>query len=326
MSCYVSLTGQQVISGKLVGGGRETPIPFANIGILNTTVGTLSEMDGTFSLKVPEKHLEKEVLFSALGYSPKSVPVPKLLKEHPLKVYLDQKEIALDPIDLISEKNKNSLKTFGNGKSLLLSGQLAYDTLYAGSALTLKIDKSRYPAFVFAHKVSLYIAGNRMPEFKVRLRFLSVDTANNGKPGIDLFQEQIIAVSVIRKGWLEFKLPKSYAIEEDQFYLCFEWILDRKDRKFIAEAYTTYIQEYPDRIRYDTLMVDGELITTARIGKILAGTLFGTTSAKKDTDHLLSYSRESSFGDWERASGVLSAKIQLGNYPLRELGEAADNN
>ena len=318
ISCTSSLTSQFLISGKVIAERTGEPIPYANIGILNTSVGTISETDGTFSLQIPEKYISSTLRFSSLGFGFQSLPLKQLMNDDNLTIRLSEKALTLDPIELTPKKREKKREiTLGNGKSLLLSGQLAYDTLYAGSALALKIDLSRYKDFKYVHKASLYIAGNRMPDFKVRLRFLAVDTANNGKPGQHLFEDQIIVTSSIRKGWLDFELPKSYTVEEDQFYIVFEWILDRKDRRYIADTYAAYMLEYPERIQYDTLVVDGELIATAKMGKILAGTLFGTASAKKDAEHLVSYTRDSSFGSWERMSKVLSARIQMGNYPLQ---------
>ena len=44
---------QQVIQGKLLEQSSRNPIPYANIGIVNTSVGTISNADGSFSITVP---------------------------------------------------------------------------------------------------------------------------------------------------------------------------------------------------------------------------------------------------------------------------------
>jgi hypothetical protein len=46
------------------------PIPYVNIWVENETVGTTSEIDGTFSLAIKE---EKVLVFSALGYETKKL-------------------------------------------------------------------------------------------------------------------------------------------------------------------------------------------------------------------------------------------------------------
>ncbi len=310
------LIAQMRVSGKLLEKDTKTAIPFANIGIENTTIGSLSDADGTFSIEIPEAFENRELLFSALGYQPKYFNVSTLAESKYIQVYLDSKVFELDPITLIPEKAvKRKSVTLGNGKSLLLSGQLAYDSIYAGSAIALRIDKKLHPDLPYLQKVALFIAGNKSPEFKVRLRFMAVDQENGGAPGKDLIEDQIIEYSNMRKGWLNFKLPRAYHLDQDSFYVVFEWILEKKDRQYIAETYETYLRDYPDRVVYDTLQIEGKDVVDIQIGKILAGTLFGTTHSKSDLKNHPTYYRNNSFGSWVRSGSALSAKVEIGNYP-----------
>lgn len=54
------------------------PIPFANIGILDSHVGTLSNTDGTFSIDIPEALLGDDLIFSALGFETKVITISQL--------------------------------------------------------------------------------------------------------------------------------------------------------------------------------------------------------------------------------------------------------
>ncbi len=311
-----ALNAQIRVSGKLLERDTKTVIPFANIGIENTTIGSLSDADGTFRIEIPETFENRELLFSSLGYQPQYYKVSELAQAKEILIYLDPKVFELDPITLIPEKAvKRKSVTLGNGKSLLRSGQLAYDSIYAGSAIALRIDKKKYPNLPYVQKASLFIAGNKTPEFKVRLRFMAVDKENGGVPGKDLVEDQLLEFSSIRKGWLNFDLPRAYRIDETDFYVVFEWILEKKDREYITETYETYLREYPDRVVYDTLQIDGKEVVDIQIGKILAGTIFGTTNSKSDLENYPTFYRNNSFGAWERSASALSAKVEIGNYP-----------
>ena len=46
------------------------PIPYVNIWVENETIGTTSELDGSFSLDLKE---EKILVFSALGFETKKI-------------------------------------------------------------------------------------------------------------------------------------------------------------------------------------------------------------------------------------------------------------
>ncbi len=312
-----NLTAQVNISGRLLERGTGTPIPFANIGIENTAIGSLSNADGSFNIDIPEAYTNRNLLFASLGYHRQSFQISYLAAQKKLLVELDAKIFELDPITLIQEKDsKPKSVILGNGKSLLRSGKLSYDDAYAGSAMAVRIDCNSYPDLQYIQGVSLYIAGNKSPDFKVRLRFMAVDSANGGIPGADLIEDQILAYSTIKRGWLEFDLPEAFSIEESSFYLVFEWILEKKDRQFIVNAYTTYIRENPDRVSYDTTIIDGKEVVDFQIGQMVAGTVFGTTNSKSDREQYPTYSRTNSFGAWERSASSLSAKVKLGNRPF----------
>lgn len=305
----------RVVKGMVVDARTQEPIPYANIGILDTEIGTLSNEDGSFSIKIPIEYQVKNLLFSSVGYKRKSIPLLTISKSSSMQVPLSELVTELDEIIVTSEKIKKRKAVFGNGKSLLLSGIANYDTLYAGSAIALLIDKSQYPSLTYIQSASLYIASNKMPSFKVRMRILSVDSSNGQKPGRDLLNEQIIEQSTIKKGWLKFPIDNVYEIEQEAFYLTFEWILNKEDRKHIDHTIREYMILNPDRIRYDTTIIDGKEIVSETIPTAVAGTYFGTTKSKKDIATLVSYSRSHSFGKWERLAKPLSAKIEMTNYP-----------
>lgn len=304
--------GQKNISGRVVGEADNQPVPYANIGIRNTETGTISDEDGTFSINIPAMYQDRELIFSSIGFEKKSILVSSLADGEKLKIVLDERVKKLNEVVISGERVERQSHQFGNGRSLLLSGQLYSDTVSAGSAMALLVDKSQYPDLTFVRKVSLYIAKNKFPSFKVRLRFLKSD---NNKPGTDILDEQIIAISDIKKGWLDFTLPAACQIGEDSFYVMFEWILEKKDREYIAGKYAEYMRLYPDRVSYDTVVLEGKKLTVPKVSTVVAGTVFGTTHSKGDLENYRCFYRTNSFGEWKRSTGILSARIEMTSYP-----------
>ncbi|MEO9870043.1 serine hydrolase [Ekhidna sp.] len=304
------------VEGFILNAQTSAPIPYANIGILNTEIGTLSNEDGSFSIRILAKYTDQNIIFSSIGYEQKSITVNDIDLSKPLKILLKELVGKLEEVVVTSEKFEKQKEVFGNGKSLLLNGLTKGDTLYAGAAAALLIDKHQYPDLTYIQEASLYIARNKMPSFKVRMRLMAVDSTNGLKPGDDILFEQVVIQSSIKKGWLKFPLEKVHQIENDAFYLMFEWILNKEDRKYIHDVYEEYFNAYPENIRYDTTIVDGEVIMTNVLPRALAGTFFGITSSTKDLNSFLCYSRNHSFGEWDRLAHTLSAKIKIANYPL----------
>src|SRR5213593_101969 len=56
---------KRTVSGKITGTNGK-PIPFVNVTVKGTSVGTTSNADGVFSISVPEK--SNTLMFSFIGY------------------------------------------------------------------------------------------------------------------------------------------------------------------------------------------------------------------------------------------------------------------
>lgn len=67
-------TGERTITGQVTDDAKETLIG-ASIVVKGTTIGTVTDFDGNYSLTVPAD--ATELIFSYVGYEPKSVSIPK---------------------------------------------------------------------------------------------------------------------------------------------------------------------------------------------------------------------------------------------------------
>ncbi|MGO4289028.1 SusC/RagA family TonB-linked outer membrane protein [Chitinophaga sp. RAB17] len=61
----------KTISGKVTDANDKTPIPGVSVQIKNTSSGTITKADGSFSLQAPENSV---LIFSFIGYQPQEVP------------------------------------------------------------------------------------------------------------------------------------------------------------------------------------------------------------------------------------------------------------
>lgn|GEM_PF-2712976 len=79
-------------------------LPFTNVIIENTSIGTISNEEGVFELTISAKYAQSNVIFSFMGYQNKSVPVAKF-KDPRQKVYIESASTPLDEI-VVEVKNK----------------------------------------------------------------------------------------------------------------------------------------------------------------------------------------------------------------------------
>lgn len=98
--CYsLQLTAQRtVINGMVIDAETLKPVPFVNIGFQHSTVGTISEIDGSFYLSVPSSaSITDTLLFSSIGYEIESFYIQKGITRE-LEVHLIPTSILLDEV------------------------------------------------------------------------------------------------------------------------------------------------------------------------------------------------------------------------------------
>ncbi|MFC0604650.1 carboxypeptidase-like regulatory domain-containing protein [Winogradskyella pulchriflava] len=114
IDAQVSLTE---FSGKVVDGKSKKVLEAASLNINETNIGTITNSEGKFALKVPSKHLDSKVVISLLGYNTRVVPLSKLSKEDNI-IMLYEAVTELSTVSISAYKDAESLvrKVFKNKK------------------------------------------------------------------------------------------------------------------------------------------------------------------------------------------------------------------
>jgi len=86
-----------VIRGHIYDSENKTAIPFATIGILEETIGTITNDEGFFTLKIPASLIGTSLDISHLGYMSQRIPV-QLLNEQQVDFYLDRRVISIQEV------------------------------------------------------------------------------------------------------------------------------------------------------------------------------------------------------------------------------------
>ncbi|MEM9391570.1 MAG: carboxypeptidase-like regulatory domain-containing protein [Bacteroidota bacterium] len=303
------LHAQISVQGSVIDAESKRAIPYANIGILNTKTGTISNTDGTYKITVPDSLLLRKIIFSAIGYHRQEFGVNQL-KQNP-KVELEPRTIRLKNIVITADQNRQG-KWLGNTrKNLLPRGKTKCDSASAGGAMALLIAKED-TSLNLIQKARIRIIRNTLPEFKIRFRILGLDKSDNNLPGKDLFKESLVVASSINQGWLEFDLSsKNFLVEQDSFYIQFEWLYEESDRHYIAQSYTNYMKNNPDHVIRDTVVVDGVPIPTVLVQHFYVGTFFAVTRSKRVLKKHVAYERSNSFAEWKRSASIVQAEVLM---------------
>lgn len=186
------LSQEQTAKGLVLDKETKEPIPYVNISILESQIGTSSDEDGSYSMQVSDNDLNKVIKFSSLGYESSKMPVSLFLKAR--KIFLEPLIEQLDEV-VISEKFENEfLKIqpfqknelyggFGMGKRPWQIGlYFPYDSSYSQTEYLKEISVLLSKGLGFKRKAS---------KFRVRLFSVSQDNL----PEQDLINENIIVTA-----------------------------------------------------------------------------------------------------------------------------------
>jgi len=86
-----------VISGRICDNQSKAAIPFATIGIAEEHLGTVTNNDGFFTLKIPASLIGTSLVVSHLGYTSQYIPV-RLISEQQVDLYLDRRVISIQEV------------------------------------------------------------------------------------------------------------------------------------------------------------------------------------------------------------------------------------
>jgi len=88
------------ISGKITDSESGDPLPFASIGIANTSVGTISNNDGEFDFHFPTNLSENALIIRMLGYEELSISLSSYGTDHKV-INLDKTSLYLDEVVIV---------------------------------------------------------------------------------------------------------------------------------------------------------------------------------------------------------------------------------
>jgi len=218
----ITLTAQDDISGSIIDAKTGEAIAYANIGIVGQGIGTVSDDEGNFQLRLRERYDDQALRVSILGYASfdgkvsqfkKLVRQNKVIKLEPLSY--DLQEIVVAPAF-------SKTKRFGNrAESKKLTDGFDGDLLGREGGIVVKLGERYRPGVIT--KFRAFVVSNPYKEIKFRLNFYKL---RNGLPAEPLSRKSIIITSKIKNGVLEANLEDYNIVVDDDFAMTLEWIED----------------------------------------------------------------------------------------------------
>lgn len=113
------------LNGKIIEGRRDKPLAYASVSVLNKPIGTISNTDGDFLLKLHPDNIRDTVVISCMGYAQKLVPAYTLLDEdlfimQPISVRIKEIRVtSTTPENILRRIRENREQNYSNETQLI---------------------------------------------------------------------------------------------------------------------------------------------------------------------------------------------------------------
>lgn len=118
-----------LIQGALYDRESGEPILFASVGILNTSIGTITNQDGEFQLTVADSLQNNNIRFSHIGYESREIDI-SLLKEQFTDIHLKPQVISLQEIIVSVVNPEQVLNEMLNNRDVNYASEPVYLTTF----------------------------------------------------------------------------------------------------------------------------------------------------------------------------------------------------
>jgi hypothetical protein len=217
------------IKGKIVQQENNQPLPYVSIGVLNKSLGTLTDTLGNFSFQVGRENLTDTLKISLIGYLSKKITVKDFLESKEKTIGLNIKFTELAEVEITSGKSgTETIGRQGNGKLIQVSihnKKSVEETI--GSEMGMRYKTKQASATL--KDFNFYISGNNFNYIKYRINIYSV---KDNMPDTLIYNRQIfMTIDNFKTGWIKVDLmPLNIKVKHD-FIVTVQWVESKMERK-----------------------------------------------------------------------------------------------
>lgn len=197
------------------------PIQYANVGIVNKPIGTVSNKNGRFSLNIDNSLLLDTLKISSLGFKSKNFTIRHLVKNPNINIFLESYIEKLEEVVIYSSnrktKTKGKEKTKTKNQVFFASSKIKNINLGSQIGRKFSIGKktSQLEEFKF------YLKYNDFEKIKFRINIYSI---NKNTPLKRINKTDIYKEVGAITGWVKVDLTKYNIQVMEDVIISVEWI------------------------------------------------------------------------------------------------------
>jgi len=243
---FLVFSQQHVAKGVVLDKVTNEPIPYVNISILESRVGTSSDDDGSFSLEIKKEDINKVVRLSSLGYESSKITVSLFLKSE--KIFLKPRTEVLEEVIITNkfEEKTNVINKIEDSDLCYGYGSLAESPWIMALYFPYNED---YKETEFLKSVKFHFGNFKNKKAKFRLRLFTI--GKDSLPDKDILKENVI---------VELKKKQKEAVVDisdydilfprEGFYVAFEWLYIPYNAEEVTFYFTDKKKKKEKRIKY----------------------------------------------------------------------------
>ncbi len=214
----LSLTGySQSFHGRVIDQVTKEPLPYANIGVRNKSIGAITDHTGTFQVDLSRATGTDTLVISYIGYVPDAISISSLDLSRQHVIELAPTARVLKEVVI---RSKPEVIILGNkGKSSKHTGWGDF-TSSRGRAIGFLINTPEQSVKV--NTVSFHLDACEFDSARVRINFLKLE-ALTLKP-VESQTQNIFLTIVKRKGWIEVPLQEELVFRKEPVIVAIEWV------------------------------------------------------------------------------------------------------
>jgi CarboxypepD_reg-like domain len=163
------------ISGKITDSKKAEPVTYASVSVTNRPIGTISNNDGNFLLKIHPDLIRDTIVISCMGYEQIFLPAWKMLDEDEIRMtsvsirLKEVKVVGTTPAKILAKIHENMPLNYSN-EHLMMTGfyreTVQQDDEYINvSEAVIELLKTPYPHETRTDDVRI-VKGRRSPDVK----------------------------------------------------------------------------------------------------------------------------------------------------------------
>lgn len=287
LAAQLSLFAQDLLTVSGIIRDDKTRLPFVSVAIEGSTLGTITNEDGYFSLKIPYTDKEITLLISHVGYHVNNLTV-KATEAHEMRIFLKPYQNLLDAASIVGHDPKSlvqeALRRVRFNYPMAPVSQLGFyrETARKGSRY-ISVSEAVVDMFKFGYNRSsdydrveivkgrMLVSQKRADTLAVKLQggpvlALSLDVVKNTE---DLFYTEDL-------GCYDYSMETQTVIDERPVHVVRMEPRDRNDQwpLYHAKVYIDKESLAIMRVEYDVDMDDPDLVTKNMLRKKPAGIRF----------------------------------------------------